>query len=183
MLAGEAPTCGSHSATWQSLSNMAVTQQHGSHSATWQSLGNMAVTRQHGSHSATWQSLGYMAVTRLHGSHSATWQSLSNMAVTQQHGSHSATWQSFSNMAVTRQHGSHSATWQSSSSSSSIGVQELLPIPPTVIRPGLGACNRCNGSHSAAILATHWGRHAGRVRPSIGWEVKGECCNGLVQGG
>ena len=32
----------------------------------------------------------------------------------------------------------------SSSSSSSIGVQELLPIPPTVIRPGLGACNRCD---------------------------------------
>ena len=30
------------------------------------------------------------------------------------------------------------------SSSSSIGVQELLPIPPTVIRPGLGACNRCD---------------------------------------
>ena len=30
------------------------------------------------------------------------------------------------------------------SSSSSIGVQELLPIPATVIRPGLGACNRCN---------------------------------------
>ena len=27
---------------------------------------------------------------------------------------------------------------------SSIGVQELLPIPPTVIRPGLGACNRCD---------------------------------------
>ena len=27
--------------------------------------------------------------------------------------------------------------------SSSKGVQELLPIPPTVIRPGLGACNRC----------------------------------------
>ena len=26
----------------------------------------------------------------------------------------------------------------------SIGVQELLPIPPTVIRPGLGACNRCD---------------------------------------
>ena len=25
-------------------------------------------------------------------------------------------------------------------SSSSIGVQELLPIPPTVIRPGLGYC-------------------------------------------
>ena len=33
---------------------------------------------------------------------------------------------------------------ESSSSSSSIGVQELLPIPPTVIRPGLGACNRCD---------------------------------------
>ena len=32
----------------------------------------------------------------------------------------------------------------SSSSSSSIGVQEILPIPPTVIRPGLGACNRCD---------------------------------------
>ena len=24
------------------------------------------------------------------------------------------------------------------------GVQELLPIPPTVIRLGLGACNRCD---------------------------------------
>ena len=35
-------------------------------------------------------------------------------------------------------------THSSSSSSSSIGVQELLPIPPTVIRPGLGACNRCD---------------------------------------
>ena len=31
-----------------------------------------------------------------------------------------------------------------SSSSSSIGVQEILPIPPTVIRTGLGACNRCD---------------------------------------
>ena len=30
------------------------------------------------------------------------------------------------------------------SSSSSIGVQELLPIPPTATRPGLGACNRCD---------------------------------------
>ena len=35
-------------------------------------------------------------------------------------------------------------TISTSSSSSSIGVQELLPIPPTVIRPGLGACNRCD---------------------------------------
>ena len=25
-----------------------------------------------------------------------------------------------------------------------INAQDLLPIPPTVIRPGLGACNRCN---------------------------------------
>ena len=24
------------------------------------------------------------------------------------------------------------------------GVKELFPIPPTVIRPGLGACNRCD---------------------------------------
>ena len=38
----------------------------------------------------------------------------------------------------------YSSSTVSSSSSSSIGVQELLPIPPTVIRPGLGACNRCD---------------------------------------
>ena len=32
----------------------------------------------------------------------------------------------------------------SATAAASIGVQELLPIPPTVIKPGLGACNRCD---------------------------------------
>ena len=46
----------------------------------------------------------------------------------------------------------HNLAYYSSSSSSSKGVQELLPIPPTVIRPGLAACNRCDRCLAGAPL-------------------------------